>query len=548
MLPRLASFALGLAAPVLALTAAPALAAPQRSAPPGMVAPHTLPSAGAAAAKAEPVRWLVGTRLTPATRTLAARYGAELLSPRGTFVIPRGHARAFASALKRDGAYRFSEPDIQVRSLQEPPAPYDEFAATDWRGFLLGPNLVAPSPATAPLTAVIDSAVDTTHPDLQGIRVIGDPTVSDIHGTAVASTITGQANGVGMVGVFPGTPLLSIGSGLAASDLIKAISTAVENKAKIINMSWGGPSPNFAMFVEIAYAVSQGVLPVAAAGNDRDTALPDGSTNPVVFPAAYPHVLSVSAIGPSGKSSDFSTANGAVDVSAPGESVLTAVPVALDTTDGVQDGYSRLDGTSFASPIVAGVAAWLETVRPDLSGREVGDILRYSATDVGDPGYDSDTGYGMVNLSGALAQERPASDGIEVNDDIEWTNGKRFDKPDPYLYRGLTRRGVATGAVDTWKDPADVFRIQMPRRSRFKVTLRTSRGSDPDLGVFNAKATTIYKRRGLVDISSKGVSRTETLTFTNSGSQKATAYVVVYAPSAKANRYDATYALTVERR
>jgi hypothetical protein len=290
------------------------------------------------------------------------------------------------------------------------------------------------------------------------------------------------------------------------------------------------------------------VLPVAAAGNDRDTALADGTTNPVVFPAAFPHVLSVSAIGPSGKSSDFSTANGAVDVSAPGESVLTAVPVALDTTDGVQDGYMRLDGTSFASPIVAGVAAWLETVRPDLSGREVGDILRYSATDVGDKGYDSDTGYGMVNLGAAIAQRRPASDGIEVNDDIEWTNGKRFDKPDPYLFRGFTRRGVATGAVDTWKDPADVFRIQMPRRSRFKVTLRAARGTDPDLGVYSSKGTSIYKRRGLVGLSTKGESKTETITFTNSGSQKATAYVAVYAPSTKADRYDAPYALTVEKR
>jgi hypothetical protein len=547
LLPRTIIFAVGLAA----FSASPAVAGVPRSAPPGVVAPHTLPGTTATAAGDASSRWLVGTRLTPGTRALAGRYGAQLLSPRGTYVVPRGQARAFASALKRSGAYRFSEPDTIVRSLQDPPPPpppYDEFAATDWRGFLLGTGLVPPPVTSAPLTAVIDSAVDTTHPDLQGIRVIGDPAVSDLHGTAVASTITGQANGVGMVGVFPGTPLLSIGSGLATSDLIKAISMALENKAKIINMSWGGPSPNFAMFVEIAYAVSQGVLPVAAAGNDRDAALPDGSTNPVVFPAAFPHVLSVSAIGPSGKSSDFSTANGAVDVSAPGESVLTAVPVALDVTDGVQDGYMRLDGTSFASPIVAGVAAWLETVRPDLSGREVGDILRYSASDVGDKGYDSDTGYGMVNLGAAIAQPRPASDGIEVNDDIEWTNGKRFNKPDPYIYRGFTRRGVATGAVDTWKDPADVFRIQMPRRSRFKVTLRAARGTDPDLGVYSSKGTSIYKRRGLVGLSTKGESKTETMTFTNSSSQKATAYVAVYAPSTKADRYDAEYALTVEKR
>jgi hypothetical protein len=88
----------------------------------------------------------------------------------------------------------------------------------------------------------------------------------------------------------------------------------------------------------------------------------------------------------------------------------------------------------------------------------------------------------------------------------------------------------------------------MPRRSRFKVTLRAARGTDPDLGVFSAKATSIYKRRGIVGFSTKGESKTETLTFTNPSSRKATAYVAIYAPSTKADRYDAEYALTVEKR
>ena len=107
---------------------------------------------------------------------------------------------------------------------------------------------------------------------------------------------------------------------------------------------------------------------------------------------------------------------------------------------------------------------------------------------------------------------------------------------------------MVTGAVDTWKDPADVFRIQMPRHSRFKVTLRAARGTDPDLAVYNSKATSIYKRKGLVDVSNKGKSKTETLTFTNSGAPSRRRTSPSSRPSTKADRYDAEYALTVEKR
>jgi hypothetical protein len=422
----------------------------------------------------------------------------------------------------------------------------DEFTATDWRAFLIPAALTPPPPEQAPLTAVIDSAADLSHPDLAGMQLTGDPTIRDLHGTAVAAVVGGRANGVGMVGIYPGAPVLSIGSPLDTATLTRAIATAVDAGAKVINLSFGGPSPSYSMFVELAYAASQGVLAVASAGNDYDTVLSDGTTNPVLFPAAFPHVLSVASMGPSGASSSFSTANGAVDRAAPGEGVLTAVPVAFDT-DGVPDGYERLDGTSFASPAVAGAAAWLFAARPGLDAGQVADLLRYSAKDIGAAGWDRDSGYGLLNVPGALEQETPYADTPEVNDDIEWVNGTRFKRPDAYIFRAFTRSKRLSASVDAWKDPADVYRIELPARGRVEVSVRTARDADPDLAVYAAGARTIYKTRKLLGTSFRGPGRTERVIVRNKSARKAAGFVAIYAPRTSADRLDAPYALSVRR-
>ena len=514
--------------------------------------PHVLPASGAKAAAAEPSTWLVGARPGANTAAIARRHGATLLSPRGGFEVARSQARAFAAELKRAGVYIYAEPNQRLRRLQDPaptptPAPpYDEYAATDWRAYLIPATLVPPNPATAPLTAVVDSAVDVVHPDLAGITVVGDPAISDLHGTAVAAVIGGRANGFGMVGVFPGAPILSVGSGLRVSDVIKAISTAVKAKAKVINMSLGSPAPSYAMFVELAYGVSQGALPVASAGNDFETVLSNGTRNPVEFPAAFPHVLSVAAIGPNGATSSFSTANGAVDLAAPGESILTAVPVALDD-DGAQDGFQRLAGTSFAAPIVSGVAAWLMAARPNLTGAQVADILRYSATDVDKAGWDSNTGYGVVNLAGALTREDPPVDTTEVNDDIEWIDGTRFSRADTPVFKAGNSRKVYGGYVDAWKDPADVYRIEVAKGRKVTVKLSTKSRSDPDLALFGAKAMTIYSKKARLGVSFRGTGKTESVTVRNRGRKKMIAYIAVYAPGSQAALLDAPYGLTIRR-
>jgi Subtilase family len=265
-----------------------------------------------------------------------------------------------------------------------------------------------------------------------------------------------------------------------------------------------------------------------------------------MFPAAFPHVLSVSSMGPSGASSSFSTANGAVDVAAPGESVLTAVPLAFDD-DGVPDGYERLDGTSFSSPIAAGAAAWLLAARPGLDGGQVADLLRFSAADMDSKGWDTDTGYGLIDLPAALDAPTPPSAALEVNDDLEWVNGTRFEHPDPFLFRATNRVRWLADSVDAWKDPADVYRIQIPAHRDVQITLRTQRDANPDLALFDARARTIYHRKYMVASSFRGPGRTDAVAVRNYGGRAAVGYVAVYAPNSDADRIDAPYLLTIRR-
>ena len=424
--------------------------------------------------------------------------------------------------------------------------PYDEYAATDWRAFLIPATLVPPNPATAPLTAVVDSAVDVTHPDLAGITVVGDPAISDLHGTAVAAVIGGRANGFGMVGVFPGAPILSVGSGLRVSDVIKAISTAVKAKAKVINMSLGSPCPSYAMFVELAYGVSQGTLPVAAAGNDLDTvALRTARRNPVVFPAAFPHVLSVAAIGPSaqdqrlldrqrrrrrrraGRVDPHRGAGGARRhrrragrLHAPGRDELRLA----DRRPASRRGWSRRGRTSPAREVAR---------HPALQRHRRGDKAARTPT----------RATAWSTSAGAITRADPPGDATEVNDDIEWIDGTRFSRADTPVFKAGNSRKVYGGYVDAWKDPADVYRIEVAKGRKVTVKLATNSRSDPDLAVFGAKARTIYSKKARLGVSFRGTGKTESVTVRNRGSRKQIAYIAVYAPGSQAALLDAPYVL-----
>jgi subtilisin family serine protease len=354
----------------------------------------------------------------------------------------------------------------------------------------------------------------------------------------VASAAAATAGNGGVMGVFPGAPIVSYGtSDLSCSDIVRGLDALVERRVPVINISLGSPLPCVAEHVAIEQAIGEGVVIAAAAGNELQ------SGNPVEYPAGYPHVLSVASVQQDGYApSGFSNANAAIDLSAPGEGVPVAVPPAFDVEDGVSDGVSTASGTSFAAPIVAGAAAWLRAARPGLSGAQIADVLRSGALDLGPQGWDQASGWGLVNVPGALQQADPPIDPQEPNDDIPFVDGTYFRDPDRSVYSGRSRRLVA--AVDFAEDPYDVYRIRVPRRSALTATVRPLYG-DPDLLAYHDGARTLGSRRAIVG-RSRRYSGPDRVRLINRGRRSTSGYLVVRA-SAQAGTIDSRYTLSVVR-
>lgn len=234
------------------------------------------------------------------------------------------------------------------------------------------------SPAVT--VAVLDTAVDVTHPELAGkVTVgpdlrptdacsVGDPVVRG-HGTGVAAVAAASTDdGAGIAGMGWSTSILSIpvlddcGSGTATS-VARGITAAVERGARIINLSVTGPH-HPAVADAVAEARRRGALVVVAAGNDPYAA--------ATYPASYPGAVSVASTDVTNSTlSAFSTRGTWVDIAAPGEDVLTASPVL--------GGLWIYEGTSFAAPLVSGAAALLLAVHPHFDDDDLEVSLARSA-------------------------------------------------------------------------------------------------------------------------------------------------------------------------
>jgi hypothetical protein len=464
--------------------------------------PMRLPPSGAyAAGSSVPSTWLLGIRPTVQAHELAAKLGAKRVTDNAV-VISTSRAREAAKQLRKTGALSYAEPNVR----RQVTASYDGFPDQWARGAVVPPATISP-PLGQIKIGVVDDRVDITHPDLAGHTTIvadeGRAAVSP-HGTEVASIAAGSAGNGGVMGVLPGAPVLAFGSDLYCSDVAGGILSLMEAGVGVINMSIGSSEPCAAENAAIQKAIGEGVVIVAAAGNEFEAG------NAVQYPAAYAHVLSVASVRyPDLASSYFSNANAAVDVSAPGENVPVAIPLAFDVEDGAQDGVTTADGTSFASPIVAGVAAWISTVRPSLTAIQVADTLRQGAIDLGPKSWDPDYGYGLVSLPGALSAPDPFEDPLEPNDDIPLVDGTYFGIADRPIYTGSARRRLFA-TVDFAEDPYDVYRIRIPARRAVKIEVRPSYG-DPDLYTYGSRARSIYQGRRILarSVRSRGTDRVD---------------------------------------
>jgi membrane-anchored mycosin MYCP len=259
--------------------------------------------------------------------------------------------------------------------------------------------------------AVVDSGVDanpqfgdrvTMGPDLSGPTAGDVPPGADCvgHGTSVAGIIAAAPQaGVSFVGVAPQASILSIK--ITNSDTFpgqvtaQAIRDAVNLGANVINLSLATNVSTPALLAAVQFAQARNVVVVAAAGNDN----PDGVLGPF-YPAAYPGVLSVGAIGPDGSLAGFSDTRTPVAVTAPGVNVTSAYPGTFPQAYDPGD-----NGTSFATAFVSGVAALVRAAYPGLGEAQV--VTRIMATADGPAG--PGTGRGLVNPVQAVTAVLPAA-------------------------------------------------------------------------------------------------------------------------------------------
>lgn len=290
------------------------------------------------------------------------------------------------------------------------------------------------------IVAVIDSGIRTNHPDLQTQLLPGydffdddndpldpgestDGSLSSFHGTHVAGTVAAASNnGSGVAGVAWNArimPLRVLGPGGGTSyDVLQAVRYAARlandsgtlpaQRADVINLSLAGGGFNGfdqALYSEVT---DMGLIVVAAAGND--------SSSEFAYPASYQDVISVSAVNIDQNRAPYSNFGSAIDVAAPGGDSSTgdsnldgAVDLILstgadDTVTPTQEAYTLLQGTSMATPHVAGTIALMKSIYPALKTADLEDLLSQGllTDDLGAPGRDNIFGWGLINALKAV--------------------------------------------------------------------------------------------------------------------------------------------------
>ncbi|MEB3329212.1 MAG: S8 family serine peptidase [Candidatus Sericytochromatia bacterium] len=296
--------------------------------------------------------------------------------------------------------------NVTVRPRQDG-SKVDPLRQEQWYLETMGvPTVWAAGRATKSVTvAIVDTGVDLKHPDLQGKLVSGwnaaDPGAppQDVlgHGTMCAGLVGAVAdNAQGIAGVAPNAKLLPVKVGNSASSVVDAMMWAADH-ADLITMSLSF-KPNmsqYPMAVEATkraaeYVMSKGVPMVCSMGNT--------GTSSRNVPSAFaghevPNLIAVGATDRNDKVTSFSTYGNWCSVSAPGASIITTA---------MGGGYKAVSGTSFSTPLTAGVVALMLGAGIDRDPGVIKQRLQATAVDIGAPGYDEKAGAGRVDAARAV--------------------------------------------------------------------------------------------------------------------------------------------------
>ena len=347
------------------------------------------------------------------------------------------------------------------------------------------------------VVAVIDSGVDIDHEDLEhaiwendgeipnnGIDDDGNGYIDDVngwdfyywtnnteprseHGTMVASTIAAEKdNNLGIAGVAPNVKIMPLnvafedGLSISVDGAIYAIQYAVDNGADVINMSFGGYDDIDYYRDAVEYAYNKDVLLVAAAGNET-VDMDDWSPIPACTDLGVNAVVGVAALDVENVLAWFSNyGEQCTDISAPGQDILMALP------EGGDWNYGYNDGTSFASPLTAGVAALIRSEHPDWNVEEVKQVLFETSKSVDsvNPLYAGQLGYGIPDAYAALQASKPSvgytpDTSDEFDEDIpdigDWDI--EVPEPEPYVPDDPIKDNYAEGGADEKPVGGSVF-------------------------------------------------------------------------------------------
>jgi hypothetical protein len=462
-----------------------------------------------------------GAAAVPALRRAG---GVPIARALALWRLPSPAAQRALPALLRRGLVRSVTPDLPLRAAAATSGFFsqltDPLASSEWWISHVGADRWTPPGPGKPLT-MIDSGVDLSHQEFVGrpnTTALNTQTYSgndeELHGTATASVAAAPENGVGMVGIYPQADLrvwdASPNAQLTVGDEIAGLAAGARNGPGVINLSLGGFERIPVEEHAILAAFGAGSLIVASAGNSRD----NGS--PLSYPASFPHVLTIGATQETDHVTGFSSASPALDLAAPGQDMIAAIPTVFNSS-----GYATVDGTSFSAPLVSGAAAAIWTARPTLTNTQLFEVMRRSARDVGRRGWDSNTGYGILDLPTAVARKAPAPDPQEPNEDVYLVKPNGLTRAGHAALTGPSRRSTKISAhLEKQEDPEDVYRAYIPAKGHLVVTVRPN--ANVSLEIWGRRTRTVLEtgaaaRRDLLGASAHAGPRFERVTIRGRG-------------------------------
>jgi subtilisin family serine protease len=412
--------------------------------------------------------------------------------------VPEENAEAVLTALRRDPDIEFAERDFIAEATFAPNDPY-VVAGNEWHLARIQSepawNFTAGRSDT--VVAVLDSGVNAVHPDLAGQLLRGydfvnndaDPADDFGHGTAVAGTVAAAGNnGAGVAGVAFGCRVLPVkivdASGFATySCMAQGIRYAVDQGARVINLSVAGDAPSLLLQQAVDYAWNHNVVIVASAGNNADD-LPR-------YPAACDHVLGVSATAADDSLARFSSYGNHVTLSAPGDGIWT-------TQRDPANPYGAWRGTSFSSPIVAAVSALIASENPALANSRIVSILKQTADDLGNGGYDPLFGYGRVNALRALSAASSEPGALPPSPPEPGPNppGPNTNAPNSFASIKGNYTGLVVNTNEVNAENSGYFSLTIAASGRFSGKLLLAGKRHGFRGQFDGKgqAATVVKR------------------------------------------------------